>query len=74
MSSKKKNIKFTIKMQKKLVVLFGLVLLAFVGLSYRLFIITRDNGVRYKKQVLSQQRYDSITLPYKRGYILDTNG
>ncbi len=74
MSSKKKNIKFTIKMQKKLVVLFGLVLLAFVGLSYRLFIITRDNGERYKKQVLSQQRYDSITLPYKRGSILDTNG
>lgn len=74
MGSKKKNIKFTIKMQKKLVVLFGLVLLAFVGLSYRLFIITRDNGERYKKQVLSQQRYDSITLPYKRGSILDTNG
>ena len=74
MGSKKKNIKFTIKMQKKLVVLFGLVLLAFVGLSYRLFIITRDNGERYKKQVLSQQRYDSVTLPYKRGSILDTNG
>ena len=63
LGSKKKNIKFTIKMQKKLVVLFGLVLLAFVGLSYRLFIITRDNGERYKKQVLSQQRYDSVTLP-----------
>ncbi len=74
MSNKKKNNRFTIKMQKKLVVLFGVVLLAFVGLSYRLFIITRDNGERYKKQVLSQQRYDSTTLPYKRGSILDTNG
>lgn len=74
MANRRKNIKFTIKMQKKLVVLFGLVLLAFVGLSYRLFTITRDNGERYKKQVLSQQRYDSITLPYKRGSILDTNG
>lgn len=61
-------------MQKKLVVLFILVLLAFVGLSYRLFSITRDNGERYKKQVLSQQKYDSTTLPYKRGSILDTNG
>ena len=74
MSDRTKRIKFTIKMQKKLVVLFGLVLLAFVGLSYRLFIITRDNGERYKKQVLSQQKYDSITLPYKRGSILDANG
>lgn len=61
-------------MQKKLVVLFILVLLAFVGLSYRLFTITRDNGEQYKKQVLSQQKYDSLTLPYKRGSILDANG
>ncbi|MDE7403912.1 MAG: cell division protein FtsI, partial [Lachnospiraceae bacterium] len=66
--------KFTIKMQKKLVVLFLLVLLAFVGLSYRLFAITRDNGEQYKKQVLSQQRYDSTTLPAKRGTIYDANG
>ena len=61
-------------MQKKLVVLFILVLLAFVGLSYRLFASTRDNGEQYKKQVLSQQKYDSLTLPYKRGSILDANG
>lgn len=74
MEGKKKQSKFTIKMQKKLVVLFFIILLAFVGLSYRLFTITRDNGERYKKQVLSQQRYDSTTLPYKRGSILDANG
>lgn len=74
MENKKKQNKFTIKMQKKLVVLFFLILLAFVGLSYRLFTITRDNGEQYKKQVLSQQRYDSTTLPYKRGSILDANG
>lgn len=61
-------------MQKKLVVLFILILLAFVGLTYRLWMITRDNGERYKKQVLSQQSYDSKTLPYKRGSILDVNG
>lgn len=74
LKSKTKQSKFTIKMQKKLVVLFFIILLAFVGLSYRLFIITRDNGEQYKKQVLSQQRYDSTTLPYKRGSILDANG
>ena len=51
-----------------------IILLAFVGLSYRLFAITRDNGERYKKQILSQQKYDSTTIPYKRGSILDRNG
>lgn len=66
--------KFTIKMQKKLVVLFIAVLLAFVGLFYQLYRISRDNGEQYKKQVLSQQRYDSTTIPYKRGTILDANG
>lgn len=74
MDSKKKYSKFTTKMQKKLVVLFFMVLLAFVGLSYRLITITRDNGEKYKKQVLSQQRYDSTTLPAKRGTIYDSNG
>lgn len=74
MDSRKKYSKFTIKMQKKLVVLFFIVLLAFVGLSYRLITITRDNGEKYKKQVLSQQRYDSTTLPAKRGTIYDSNG
>lgn len=70
----KKTNKFTIKMRKKLVVTFLMILLAFVGLSYRLFAITRDDGERYKKQILSQQRYDGTTIPYKRGSILDSNG
>ena len=66
--------KFTQRMQKKLVVLFFLVLSAFVGLSVRLFYIGKDNGKEYEKQVLSQQQYDSTTLPFKRGDILDRNG
>ena len=66
--------KFTIKMQKKLVVLFFFVLLAFAGLSVRLYWISNEKGEQYKKQVLSQQSYDSTTLPYKRGDILDANG
>lgn len=61
-------------MQKKLVVLFGLVLLAFTGLSIRLIWLTRENGTRYQKQVLAQQQYDSITLPYRRGDIVDAKG
>ena len=70
----KSVLKFTIKMQKKLVVLFFFILLAFVGLSVRLFLINRDNGEEYKKQVLSHQEYDSAIIPFKRGEILDANG
>ncbi len=66
--------KFTLKMQKKLVVLFFIVLLAFVGLSVKLFYIGKNNGKEYEKQVLSQKQYDSTTLPFKRGDILDRNG
>lgn len=66
--------RFTIKMQKKLLVLFILVLIAFIGLSARLILINRDKGTDYKKQVLSQQEYDSVTIPFKRGEILDANG
>ncbi len=66
--------RFSSRMQKKLVVLFIMVLLAFLGLSVRLFLIGRDNGETYKRQVLSQQAYDSTTLPYRRGDILDANG
>ena len=70
----KQNNRFTMKMQKKLVILFGIVLLAFVGLSIRLIQITMDDGEKYKKQVLSQQQYESTTIPYKRGDILDAKG
>ena len=61
-------------MQKKLVVLFFMVLLAFAYLIIRIAGINRDNGEAYKKQVLAQQSYDSTTLPFKRGSIEDRNG
>ena len=55
---KNENVKkFSIKMQKKLVVLFILLLLMFVGLMIRLVLITGKNETDYQKQVLSQQRY-----------------
>ncbi len=74
MSEQKVYRKFTIKMQKKLVVLFFFVLLAFAGLCIRLYWISREDGEQYKKQVLSQRGYDSTTLPFKRGDILDAKG
>lgn len=61
-------------MQKKLVVLVFLVLAAFVGLSARLILINKENGESYKKQILSQQQYESKTLPFRRGDIMDAKG
>ncbi len=61
-------------MKRKLLGLLVLVLAAFLGLLYRIVQINRDNGDSYKKQVLSQQSYDSKVLPYKRGSIEDRNG
>lgn len=66
--------RFTISMQKKLVVLFLAVLVCFVALAARLFLIGRDNGTNYSMQVLSQQAYDNETIPYKRGEIVDAKG
>lgn len=51
-----------------------IVLLLFVVLSVRLIYINTEEGEEYERQILSQQRYDSVTIPYKRGDILDTKG
>ncbi len=58
----------------RLGVFFLLVLLAFVGLGVRLFILVRDNNNEYRQRILSQQAYGSKVLNAKRGEILDTNG
>lgn len=64
------------RMRKKLVWLFGAVVLALVGLSVRITYINASEGNQYKKQVLSQsqQKYDSRVIPFKRGDIKDRNG
>lgn len=67
------NNKFTQKMNHKLAVLLGLILVAFGVLSARLYVINRDDGENYKRKVLSQRAYDSITIPAKRGEIVDRN-
>ena len=71
---KPKKKRFHFYMQKKLAVLYILVLLAFVGLGIRLIWISGEKGAQYNKEILKQQSYDSTTLPYKRGDIVDTNG
>ncbi len=71
---KRKKTKVRSAIRKKLVVFFVIILLAFAGLMVRMLYITRENGAEYQKQVYSQQRYDSTTIPYKRGAIVDSNG
>ncbi len=68
--------KLNATMRTKLVGLFAIVILAFVGLAVRITLINAKDGDAYKKKVLtqSQQQYSSRTLPFKRGDILDTNG
>ena len=66
--------RFTISMKKRLVVLFLIILTAFLALGIRLYLIQRDNGRSYTMQVLSQQAYNNKTLPCKRGKIMDSSG
>lgn len=61
-------------MQKKLVGIFGIVVLAFALLVGRVTYINASNGEEYTKVVLDQQQYDSRVIPFKRGDIVDRNG
>lgn len=61
-------------MQKKLLIVFSLISVALIGLIGRLMYIEHTSGAKYEKIVLSQQEYDSSTIPYRRGDIVDTKG
>ena len=60
--------------KKKLVLLFVAIILAFVFLIGRITYINAANGEDYTRIVLDQQQYDSRTIPFKRGDIVDRNG
>ena len=66
--------RFSKLMQKKLVMLFVAIVLAFVFLVGRITYINAASGDKYTKVVLDQQQYDSRTIPFKRGDIVDRNG
>ncbi len=77
MAKKKKKkpvMKFTYQMRTKLIVLFFVLLLGLSGLIGRLMYIEYTSGEKYQKKVLSMQAYDSQTIPYQRGDILDCRG
>lgn len=66
--------KFPKFMQKKLVILYVGIILAFAGLVVKITYINASSGEEYTKIVLDQQQYDSRVIPYKRGDIVDRNG
>ncbi len=66
--------RFTRSMRRKLSAVFIIVLVAVGVLLIRIMYINTHDGTDYAKQVLSQQSYDSQTIPYRRGEILDRNG
>ncbi|HCI74017.1 MAG TPA: cell division protein FtsI [Lachnospiraceae bacterium] len=69
----KKERRFNKMMQKKLLASFAFVLLLLAGLLIRIATISATRGNRYAKKVLSQQSYDSRSIPARRGVIQDRN-
>ncbi len=61
-------------MQIKLTAVFAFVLLFLVILLTRITKIAITDGRQYAKKVLSQENYDSLRIPYRRGEIRDRNG
>lgn len=71
---KKKRVRILKRMQRKLLISFLIICTLFVGLIGRLMFIEYSSGERYEKIVLSQQEYDSTTIPFQRGNIVDSKG
>lgn len=71
---RKKPKKFTIRMQKTLIMVMGFVVIAFIILLVRIFLIIENDSDRYTKRMLAQRTYVSNDLLYRRGDIVDRNG
>ena len=61
-------------MKKRTIIACAFIALLFVIVIGRLTYFSVIKNDMYKRQVLSQQKYSSTTLPYKRGDILDRDG
>ncbi len=73
-ASKRGKKKFLNRMRVKLIFIIVVILGLLSFLGVRVYFISSGKGEEYEKIVLSQQRYDSIEIPYRRGDILDCNG
>lgn len=78
MSRKAKDTRYRIKlgtrtMRIRLLLVFGVILLACVGLAARIVLLNKKKGSNYQKRALAQQSYVSNVIQYKRGDIVDTH-
>ncbi len=74
MATRRKNEqKFTRTMQIKLTAIFAFVFVLLLILNFLIAYINAKSGDKYARKVLAQQTYDSRTIPYRRGEILDRN-
>jgi len=71
---KKPVLKLSRGMRKKLIVLFSVLVVCLCALVGRLMYINYTSGEKYQKKVLALQSYDSVTIPYQRGDIVDRTG
>lgn len=60
--------------RKKLVFLLVVVFIAILILSLNLGYISASSGENYSKVVLNSRNYESKTIPFRRGTIMDANG
>ena len=70
---RRRRTRFTRGMKKTLFIFLVFVFVLFVALITKIYILNRDNGDAYKKQVFSQQAYTNKVLNYRRGAIKDRN-
>lgn len=61
-------------MQEKLAITVLVITLALFALVLVLYNIVKNKGEDYNQIVLSHQDYESRTIPFKRGNIVDRNG
>lgn len=61
-------------MQEKLAITVLVMMLAFLALIIVLYNIAQKKNTDYTQVVLNHQNYDSRTIPYRRGDIVDRNG
>lgn len=62
------------KTDRKMIALTAVSMLFFVVLVVKVAMIMQEKGDEYTRQVLSQQQYSSVDIPFKRGSIKDRNG
>lgn len=71
---KRKWIRLSRRNHLKMMLVFFVIVMALAGMMIQVMRIEHTKGAKYQKKVLAQANYDSVTIPYRRGDILDSNG